>query len=44
MPATNGRDGLGTAMVMAGGNGKFNIEGQNFGDDSNFHNLRTRAT
>lgn len=37
--ATNGRGGLGTAIVMAGGNGKFNIEGQNFGDDSNFHNL-----
>ena len=39
MPSTNGRDGLGTALVMAGGNGKFNIEGENFGDDSNFHNL-----
>ena len=36
---TNGRNGLGTALVMAGGNGKFNIEGENFGDDSNFHNL-----
>ena len=39
MPSTNGRNGLGTALVMAGGNGKFNIEGENFGDDSNFHNL-----
>jgi subtilisin-like proprotein convertase family protein len=37
--AQNGRGGLGTVLVMAGGNGKFLLEGQNFGDDSNFHNL-----
>ncbi len=37
--ATNGRAGLGTAMVVAGGNGKLVIDGQNVGDDSNFHNF-----
>ena len=37
--ATSGRDGLGTAIVVAGGNGKLNVGGQNIGDDSNFHNF-----
>jgi Ca2+-binding RTX toxin-like protein/subtilisin family serine protease len=37
--ATTGRDGLGTAMVFAAGNGKLSIAGQNIGDDSNFHSL-----
>lgn len=37
--ATLGRGGLGTALVVAGGNGKLVMDGQNIGDDSNFHNL-----
>lgn len=37
--AENGRDGLGTAMVVAAGNSKMVIGGQNVGDDSNFHNF-----
>ena len=37
--AANGRGGLGTAMVFAAGNGKLNVDGENIGDDSNFHNL-----
>lgn len=37
--ATTGRDGLGTAMVFAAGNGKLSIGGTNIGDDSNFHSL-----
>lgn len=34
-----GRDGLGTTIVFAGGNGRLMIGGVNVGDDSNFHNL-----
>ncbi len=34
-----GRGGLGTVMVVAAGNGKMMIGGENFGDDSNFHNF-----
>src|SRR5437773_642323 len=37
--ATDGRGGLGTAMVFAAGNGKLSIGGENVGDDANFHNL-----
>jgi subtilisin family serine protease len=37
--ATTGRDGLGTAMVFAAGNGKLSVAGQNIGDDANFHSL-----
>ncbi len=37
--ATTGRGGLGTAMVFAAGNGRITIDGQNLGDDSNFHNV-----
>ena len=34
-----GRGGLGTVWVFAGGNGRMIKSGQNHGDDSNFHNL-----
>lgn len=37
--ASQGRGGLGTAFVVAGGNSKMMIGGQNYGDDSNFHNF-----
>jgi len=37
--AAQGRDGLGTVWVFAGGNGRLMVNGQNHGDDSNFHNL-----
>lgn len=37
--AATGRDGLGTVMVFAAGNGKLKVGGENIGDDSNFHNL-----
>lgn len=36
---TEGRDGLGTVFVFAAGNGRLMRDGQNVGDDSNFHNL-----
>lgn len=36
---TEGRGGLGTVFVFAGGNGRLMQNGQNVGDDSNFHNL-----
>jgi Ca2+-binding RTX toxin-like protein len=36
---TEGRGGLGTVWVFAGGNGRLMKSGQNHGDDSNFHNL-----
>jgi Ca2+-binding RTX toxin-like protein len=39
LAAVEGRGGLGTAIVVAGGNGKLVYGGQNIGDDSNFHNL-----
>ena len=39
--ATTGRDGLGTAMVFAAGNGKLSVAGQNIGDDANFLSLNT---
>ena len=35
-----GRDGLGTVMVFAAGNGKILTANGNIGDDSNFHNLQ----
>ena len=35
----DGRDGLGTVMVVAAGNGKIQTANGNIGDDSNFHNL-----
>ncbi len=34
-----GREGLGTVLVVAGGNGRLLRDGQNIGDDSNFHNF-----
>jgi Ca2+-binding RTX toxin-like protein/subtilisin family serine protease len=37
--ANDGRDGLGTAIVVAAGNSKFVVDGVNAGDDSNFHNF-----
>lgn len=37
--ASDGRGGLGTAMVFAAGNGKLSVGGQNIGDDANFHSL-----
>lgn len=37
--ARDGRGGLGTVWVFAGGNGRLMQGGQNLGDDSNFHNL-----
>ncbi|MFN3292837.1 MAG: S8 family serine peptidase [Gemmobacter sp.] len=37
--AEQGRGGLGTVWVFAGGNGRLTLSGQNHGDDSNFHNL-----
>ncbi|WP_161630518.1 S8 family serine peptidase [Gemmobacter nectariphilus] len=37
--AREGRGGLGTVWVFAGGNGRLMRDGQNHGDDSNFHNL-----
>jgi Ca2+-binding RTX toxin-like protein len=37
--AREGRGGLGTVWVFAGGNGRLMKDGQNHGDDSNFHNL-----
>lgn len=36
---TEGRGGLGTVLVFAGGNGRLMRDGQNIGDDSNFHDL-----
>ena len=36
---TNGRDGLGTNVVFAAGNGKLMLDGVNHGDDVNFHSL-----
>jgi hypothetical protein len=38
--AATGRDGLGTVLVFAGGNGRLMAGGQNIGDDANFHNLQ----
>ncbi|MBR0875484.1 S8 family serine peptidase [Bradyrhizobium tropiciagri] len=35
----NGRDGLGTVMVFAAGNGKIQTASGNVGDDANFHNF-----
>ena len=35
----DGRDGLGTVMVVAAGNGKIETANGNTGDDSNFHNF-----
>jgi Ca2+-binding RTX toxin-like protein/subtilisin family serine protease len=37
--ADSGRGGLGTAIVVAAGNGRFSVGGVNQGDDSNFHNF-----
>ncbi|QYK41531.1 MAG: S8 family serine peptidase [Paracoccaceae bacterium] len=37
--AQDGRGGLGTVWVFAGGNGRMTKTGVNHGDDSNFHNL-----
>ncbi|MBL4919353.1 S8 family serine peptidase [Szabonella alba] len=37
--AETGRDGLGTVLVLAGGNGRMIRNGQNLGDDANFHNF-----
>jgi Ca2+-binding RTX toxin-like protein len=37
--AAEGRGGLGTVWVFAGGNGRLMRSGENHGDDSNFHNL-----
>ncbi|MCU0905801.1 MAG: S8 family serine peptidase, partial [Tabrizicola sp.] len=37
--AENGRDGLGTVLVLAGGNGRLMRDGVNVGGDSNFHNF-----
>jgi len=37
--AVEGRGGLGTAIVFAAGNGKYVVDGENAGDDANFHNL-----
>jgi subtilisin-like proprotein convertase family protein len=37
--AEDGRDGLGTVMVVAAGNGKIETASGNIGDDSNFHNF-----
>ena len=37
--AATGRDGLGTNLVFAAGNGRLMSNGQNIGDDANFHNL-----
>jgi subtilisin-like proprotein convertase family protein len=37
--AVTGRNGLGTAMVFAAGNGKLSVGGENIGDDANFHSL-----
>ena len=37
--ASEGRDGLGTVVVFAAGNGKVLTAQGNIGDDSNFHNL-----
>lgn len=37
--AREGRGGLGTVWVFAGGNGRLMKNGVNHGDDSNFHNL-----
>ena len=37
--ARDGRGGLGTVWVFAGGNGRLMKAGINHGDDSNFHNL-----
>jgi Ca2+-binding RTX toxin-like protein len=34
-----GRGGFGTVWVFAGGNGRLMRNGENIGDDSNFHNL-----
>lgn len=43
--ADQGRDGLGTSLVFAAGNGRMMVNGQNRGDDANFHNLtNTRQT
>ena len=39
LAAETGRDGLGTILVVAGGNGRVIRNGQNIGDDANFHNL-----
>lgn len=35
----NGRNGLGTVMVFAAGNGKIDTADGNIGDDANFHNF-----
>ncbi|MDO9526749.1 MAG: S8 family serine peptidase, partial [Gemmobacter sp.] len=37
--SAQGREGLGTVFVFAGGNSRMMIDGQNRGDDVNFHNL-----
>jgi len=37
--AADGRGGLGTAVVVGAGNGKFLVDGSNIGDESNFHNF-----
>lgn len=36
---TEGRGGLGTVFVFAAGNGRLMSNGQNIGDDANFHNM-----
>ncbi len=36
---SEGRGGLGTVLVFAGGNGRLMRDGRNIGDDSNFHDL-----
>ncbi len=36
---SDGRDGLGTVLVVAGGNGRMMVGGENRGDSSEFHNL-----
>ena len=36
---TTGREGLGTVLVFAAGNGKAVFGDENIGDDANFHNL-----
>ena len=39
LATAEGRGGLGTVFVFAGGNGRMMIGGENRGDDANFHNL-----
>jgi hypothetical protein len=37
--SATGRGGLGTSFVFAAGNGRMTVNGENRGDDSNFHDL-----